>query len=119
MNEARTLFVLNDAPYGTERSYNALRLAGALSKREGEAVKIFLVGDAAGCAKANQKVPPGYYNAEVMLRGAAKHGAEVGVCGTCMDARGISESELAEVAKRSTLDELTNWTQWAEKVLVF
>ncbi|TXT31910.1 MAG: hypothetical protein FD131_833 [Rhodocyclaceae bacterium] len=22
-----TLFVLNDAPYGTERSYNALRLA--------------------------------------------------------------------------------------------
>ena len=32
---ARTLFILNDAPYGTERSYNGLRLAGALSKREG------------------------------------------------------------------------------------
>lgn len=52
----RTLFILNDPPYGTERSYNALRLAGALSKREGEAVKIFLIGDAAGCAKKNQKV---------------------------------------------------------------
>ncbi len=25
---AKTLFILNDPPYGTERSYNALRLAG-------------------------------------------------------------------------------------------
>ena len=27
-----TLFILNDAPYGSERSYNALRLAKALAK---------------------------------------------------------------------------------------
>jgi uncharacterized protein involved in oxidation of intracellular sulfur len=40
---ARTLFTLNDAPYGAERSYNALRLAGSLSKREGQEVKIFLI----------------------------------------------------------------------------
>ena len=116
---AKTLFILNDPPYGTERSYNALRLAGALSKREGEEVKLFLVGDAASCAKANQKVPQGYYNVEVMLRGAAKHGAELGVCGTCMDARGITDAELAEGAKRSTLEQLADWTQWAEKALVF
>ena len=31
---ARTLFILNAAPCGTERSDNGLRLAGALSKRE-------------------------------------------------------------------------------------
>ena len=116
---AKTLFILNDPPYGTERSYNALRLAGALAKREGEQVKLFLVGDAASCAKAHQKVPPGYYNVEVMLRGAAKHGAELGVCGTCMDARGITEAELAEGAKRGTLEQLADWTQWAEKTLVF
>jgi uncharacterized protein involved in oxidation of intracellular sulfur len=116
---AKTLFILNDPPYGTERSYNALRLAGALSKREGEEVKLFLVGDAASCAKAHQKVPQGYYNVEVMLRGAAKHGAELGVCGTCMDARGITDAELAEGAKRSTLEQLADWTQWAEKALVF
>jgi uncharacterized protein involved in oxidation of intracellular sulfur len=109
---------LNDPPYGTERSFNALRLAGALSRREGEEVKLFLVGDAASCAKAHQKVPPGYYNLEVMLRGAAKHGAEIGVCGTCMDARGITDAELAEGATRGTL-ELADWTQWAEKTLVF
>ena len=82
---ARTLFILNDQPYGTERSYNGLRLAGALARRAGEEIKIFLIGDAASCAKANQKVPQGYYNLEVMLRGVAKHGADVGVCGTCMD----------------------------------
>jgi uncharacterized protein involved in oxidation of intracellular sulfur len=116
---AKTLFILNDPPYGTERTYNALRLAGALGKREGEEVKIFLMGDAAACAKAHQKVPQGYYNLEVMLKISARHGAEIGVCGTCMDARGIAEIELAEGTKRSTLDELTSWTQWADKTLVF
>jgi len=116
---ANTLFILNDPPYGTERSYNALRLAGALSKREGELVKIFLIGDGASCARAHQKVPQGYYNVEVMLKATALHGAEIGVCGTCMDARGIGDADLAEGAKRSTLDELASWAQWAEKTLVF
>lgn len=115
----KTLFILNDPPYGTERSYNALRLAAALSKREGERVKVFLVGDAASCAKANQKVPQGHYNIEVMLWGAAKHGAELGVCGTCMDARGITDAELTEGSKRGTLEQLADWTQWADKTLVF
>ena len=64
-------------------------------------------------------MPQGYYNIEVMLRAVARHGAEVGVCGTCMDARGIAESELAEGARRGTLEQLTDWTAWADKVLVF
>lgn len=116
---AKTLFILNDPPYGTERSYNALRLAGSLCRREGEEVKIFLIGDAAACSKAHQKVPQGYYNVEVMLKGPARHGVEIGVCGTCMDARGIQDTELVEGTKRSSLDELTGWTLWADKVLVF
>lgn len=116
---AKTLFILNDPPYGTERSFNALRLAGALAKREGQAVRIFLMGDAAACAKANQKVPPGYYNVELMLRGPAHRGVPIGVCGTCLDARGIAEGELTEGCKRSTLEELTDWQEWAERTLVF
>ena len=115
----KTLFILNDPPYGTERIYNGIRLAGALSKREGQEVKIFLIGDAAACAKSGQKVPQGYYNVEVMLKGAIRHNSEVGVCGTCMDARGIAEAELAEGAKRSTLEQLTDWTTWADKVITF
>lgn len=51
---ARHLFILNDAPYGSERSYNALRLANWLVKAEGEQVRVFLMGDAAACAKAGQ-----------------------------------------------------------------
>lgn len=52
--------ILNDPPYGTERSYNGLRLAGALARREGVEVRVFLFGDAVGCAVAGQKVPDGY-----------------------------------------------------------
>jgi uncharacterized protein involved in oxidation of intracellular sulfur len=115
----KTLFVLNDAPYGTERSYNALRLAGSLAKREGEEVKVFLIGDAASCAKKDQRVPQGYYNVEVMLHSIGRHGGDIGVCATCMDARGMANGELTDGAHRSSLEELTNWTQWADRTLVF
>ena len=115
----KTLFVLNDAPYGNERSYNGLRLAGALSKAEGEEVKLFLMGDAASCAKGGQKVAEGFYNVQLMLGRVVRNKAEVGVCGTCMDARGISDAELSDGAHRSTLAALTSWTRWANKVIVF
>jgi len=115
----KTLFILNDAPYGTERSYNGLRLAGGLAKREGEQVKVFLIGDASACAKKGQKVPNGYYNVELMLRAVTRHKGVIGVCSSCMDARGIEDAELAEGTCRSSLDELTDWTLWADKVIVF
>lgn len=113
------LFILNDPPYGTERSYNALRLAGSLSKKENTELKLFLMGDAASCAKKGQKVPQGYYNVEVMLKNVIRNNSEVGVCGTCMDARGITDQELMEGASHSTLEALANMTIWADKVLVF
>jgi uncharacterized protein involved in oxidation of intracellular sulfur len=115
----KTLLILNDAPYGNERSYNALRFANALGRRDGEVVKVFLVGDAAACAKKGQHVPQGYYNLETMLHALAQRQAEIGVCSTCMDARGIVDNELAEGTSRSTLEHLVDWTQWAERVLVF
>jgi uncharacterized protein involved in oxidation of intracellular sulfur len=115
----KTLFILNDAPYGSERTYNGMRLAGSLSKVTGEEVKVFLIGDAAACAKGNQKVPEGFYNLQVMLGRVMRNGAAIGVCGTCLDARGITEAELIEGSRKSTLAELTAWTQWADKVIVF
>ncbi len=113
------LVVLNDPPYGTERSYNGLRLAGSLARREDNQVQVFLIGDAATCAKAGQKVPQGYYNLELMLRSVSRRGGVIGVCGTCMDARGITDEELVEGCQPSTLDELADWTQRADQVLVF
>ena len=116
---SKTVFILNDPPYGIERSYNALRLAGSVARRDGEDVKVFLMGDAASCAKKEQKVPQGYYNLEVMLRAVSRRGGEIGVCGGCMDARGIADAELADGTHRSTLEQLTDWTQWADKTVVF
>ena len=112
---SRTLVVLNDPPYGTERSYNGLRLAGSLVRREGEEVRVFLIGDAASCAVRDQKVPSGYYNLERMLRSVTRRGGEVGVCGTCMDARDLTDAMLSGECRRNTMDELTDWTLWAER----
>lgn len=115
----KTLFILNDPPYGSERSYNGLRLAYALSKQEGEEVKIFLIGDGAACAKRGQKTPNGYYNIETILKGLTTRKAEIAVCGSCIDARGINEGELAEGATRGNMEQLASWTIDAGRVLVF
>ncbi len=112
------LFIVNDAPYGNERAYNALRLAGAMAGREGVQVRMFLLADAVGCAKKGQKVPEGYYNVQVMLGKVLRKG-EVALCGTCMDARGMTDEELLDGARRSTLVQLADWTAEADKVLVF
>jgi len=77
----KTLLILNDPPYGTERSYNGLRLAGALAKRVGESVRVFLMGDASACAKSGQTVPQGFYNLGRMIQVVAQHRGEIGVCG--------------------------------------
>jgi uncharacterized protein involved in oxidation of intracellular sulfur len=52
----KTLIILNDASYGSERTYNGLRFAGSLA-RKGAELQLFLIGDAVGAAKAGQKVP--------------------------------------------------------------
>ena len=75
----KTLIILNDPPYGTERSYNGLRLANALSKSEDDEVKVFLIGDAVLCAKAGQKTPDGFYNIERMLKVASRQKVVIGV----------------------------------------
>lgn len=116
----RILFILNGAPYGDERTYNGLRLAGALTRQADTEVRVFLMGDAAGAARAGQKVPEGFYNIETMLGRVARHGPDrVGACGSCMDARAIRDEDLADGAHRGSLDELAAWTAWADKVLVF
>jgi uncharacterized protein involved in oxidation of intracellular sulfur len=113
-----SLFILNDAPYGNERAYNALRLASTLAGKQGQTVRMFLMADAVGCAKSGQKVPEGYYSVQLMLGTVLRKG-DVGLCGTCMDARGLRDEELVEGARRSTLAQLADWTAEADKVLVF
>lgn len=114
------LFILNDPPYGTERTYNGLRLANNLFKKsESVEVSVFLLGDAVTAAKAGQQTPNGYYNLERMLKGFITRGGTLLLCGTCLEARGLSEDELLQGSRRSSLDELTEATLAADKVLVF
>lgn len=116
----KTLFILNDPPYGTERVYNALRLAQALLKKEPQNdVTIFLMADAVVGAKAGQKTPDGYYNVERMLKRVRAGNGTVLLCGTCMDARGLDDASLIAGGRRSTMDELATAMADADKVLVF
>jgi uncharacterized protein involved in oxidation of intracellular sulfur len=116
----KILFIVNDPPYGTERVYNALRLAHALAKHNTtNDITIFLMADAVLAAKAKQKTPEGFYNVERMLKRVMIGKGRILLCGTCMDARGIDQSELMEGAQRSTMDELAEATRAADKVLIF
>ncbi|EII2377487.1 DsrE family protein [Vibrio cholerae] len=113
----KALILINDPPYGTERLYNGLRMAHALIKKDCD-VTVFLMGDAVSGAKRGQKTPDGFYNAERMVKRVVLKG-NVLLCGTCMDARGISEEEVIQGAQRSTMDELAEVTIAADKVMVF
>jgi len=68
------LIVLNEGPYGSERPYNGLRLAMSLQTK-GAPVKVFLMGDAVGCARKGQQTPSGFYNVECMVGSVARKGA--------------------------------------------
>ena len=116
----KILLVINDAPYGTEKAYNALRLAMTLQKEHPEIqVLIFLLADSVGCAIPNQKTPQGYYNIERMLTSVIKNGAKVKACGGCSEARGISELNIIEGVVISTMKEFSNWVAEVDKVLTF
>jgi uncharacterized protein involved in oxidation of intracellular sulfur len=114
----KILILLNDPAYGTERSYNGLRLAKALQRADAQ-IDVFLMADAVVCAKRGQKLPAGYYKLEVMLGSVLRRGARVLLCGTCMDARGLADEDLVPGARRSTMEELAALTLEADKVLVF
>ena len=116
---AGTLLILNDPPYGAERSYNALRLARALLEKGAGTVRVFLMGDAASCAQGGPKVPAGYYNIGDMLGAVIRRGGAVAICGSCMDARGMSVDSLVPGAERGSMDVLSTWTIEADKVVVF
>jgi uncharacterized protein involved in oxidation of intracellular sulfur len=120
VSDGRNVLVICHGPaYGDEHSYSGLRLAGALSKRDGVEVKVFLIGDAVGCAVAGQRLPDGYYHLDRMITAVAHRGGEIGCCGTCMDARAIAEDDLVADARPSTLEELANWVLWADKTITF
>lgn len=74
----RLLFILNDAPYGSEKTYNALRLGMALQRDHADhEIRMFLMADSVSSALKGQNTPQGYYNLERMLKSVISQGAKV------------------------------------------
>ena len=116
----KVLILINDAPYGTEKAYNALRLAMQIQKDyEGTDLTIFLMADAVTCALPNQNTPNGYYNIERMLKAVLMKNGRVKLCGSCSEARGLKEVKLIEGVEFSTMKELTQLTMESDKIATF
>lgn len=116
------LIIINDAPYGTEKAYNTLRIANQLGKdhnKEDLTLRIFLMADAVTCALAGQDNPDGYYNIERMLKLAVTKGAEIKICGSCAAARGIKNAEFVKGSEIGSMPELSEWITESDKVLTF
>lgn len=114
------LLILNDAPYGSEKIYNALRLAMKLRQEHAEAeLRVFLMADAVTAALPAQTTPQGYYNIERMLKAVISKQGEVKACGTCVEARGLDKAPLIEGIEVSTMSQLAQWVIDSEKVLTF
>ncbi len=113
--------ILQSAPYGDERVWNALRLAKALTTATiGMKVNIFLIGDSVTTAKRGQKPPEGFYNLEKMLKDLIEQGTEVVACRTCLGARGLTQEDILEgVRVGTTVGDLARWVQESQKALSF
>ena len=113
------LVILNDAPYGSERSYQGLRMADAmLTLEEKLELTLYLSNDAVLCAKAGQQTPDGYYNVERMLKPILRRGTVI-VCRTCLEARGLMQADLVEGVRVVTLGEAAQLALEADKTLVY
>ncbi len=110
------LVILNEAPDPGERTYNGLRLASSLAQQPGIDLKLFLIGDAVAAARSGAE-----FSREIapLVDGLARRDRPIGVCGSCIDARGIAVADLARGAHRGSMEELTAWTVEADKVIVF
>lgn len=77
------------------------------------------MGDSVMCAKAVQLTPQGFYNIERMLKPVLGNKGHVAASGTCMERRGITPDLLVGGVTRGTLEELTDWALWADRILDF
>lgn len=112
--------IVNGAPYGDEKVWNALRLAlTSISAAIGMKVNVFLLGDGVNAARKGQTLPEGYYNIEETLRDLIKKGANVAACGTCLNARGLAKGDLVEGVQIGSMIKLSHWIKESSKVLSF
>ena len=116
----KVLFIINEAPYGNEKMYNALRLAHQIKKNDPAVdVRVFLMADAVTAALPAHDTPNGYYNISRMLKLVLNNGGVVKLCGSCAHARGLAALSLLEGIEISDMQTLAAWTIESERILVF
>jgi tRNA 2-thiouridine synthesizing protein D len=110
--------IINEAPYAKERALSALRFA-ATCDIEGHKVKIWLFENGVYLAKKNQKPAQGLINYGQLLENLIQGGSEVKACVVCLEARGLTQTDLMDGVKIATVHELVEWTVNSDKVIVF
>jgi len=114
----KILFLLNDAPYGSDKNYNALRTAIQLQKQDATIkIWVYLMSDSVTGALPGQKEKTGQYNIGEMLANIIHHGGEVKLCTSCAESRGVSS--VIPGAVLGTLPDLTKWIVESDKALTF
>ncbi len=115
----QVLIIIQDPPYGSERAYQALRMADALLRMEDDLdLTVYLTADGVACAKAGQVTPQGYYNVERMLKPVLRKGMVL-ACRRCLEARGLEADDLMEGVRVVRLAEAANLVLEADKVLTY
>lgn len=114
------VIVVNDAAYGSEKLFNALRLAIQLNEQEKERVNVslFLLSDAVTAVLPKQTPNEGY-NIQHMLEIIIAQSSEVKFCSSCIQARGLSGLEVIEGCELATMDDLASWVLMADKTITF
>lgn len=109
------LLVLTEPAHGSDRPYNGLRLASALVAR-GCGVRVFLMCDAVACALEYQSVPE-EHNLADRLSKLLEAGAEVKLCGLCVEVRGMQSARFVEGVQMGSMADLAEWVEHSDKVL--
>ncbi|TKB56127.1 DsrE/DsrF/TusD sulfur relay family protein [Ferrimonas aestuarii] len=115
----KILLVAHDSPYGSEKLYNALRIALAMQEHADRPVeqRVFLMSDAVVAALNGQQTPDLSYHIGQMIELLLAQGVTVSICKTCAEARGLTEDKLIEGVAIGNLIQLSQWTLDSDKVL--
>ena len=113
----KILVIVNGPAYGSDETFNALRLATALAQRDDVQPRVFLMGDAV-CRRRPEN-PGRLLHARPHAEDVRPPWGQLACCGTCLDARGLTKDHLIDEPTRSSMDELAAWVVESEKVLTF
>jgi uncharacterized protein involved in oxidation of intracellular sulfur len=109
--------LVNASPYGSELPYNALRVAAALQLDEH--VDLLLMGDAVNTARRGQDPRTAHASLEGLLADLIEKGADVTLCGTCCQTRGLLEVDLVEGVVVGTIHDFSRVLRACDKVISF